>query len=503
MRIRRTSRRSRRAVALTLALAGAIVLAACAPAPPAPPAPTLPSVPGEQPNPDAGAAANRMIFWTKCWDVVSMSDADLDRWRSQGVGGFVCKLNYLYGLGGDQSFTGDPNSPLAGTAFSLQKAIRDTGIVQRAATRDIKLWLGIGANSYWTDQAPFAEWFDEGTWANSVLPNLRNLAAGMRTLGFAGIAWDEELYPGKSGIASTWNWNYRGNTRSEADVRAQVRHRGAQVMEALVAGYPDVELVTIGWRLPEGWEELVQQEVNGVFANNARSVSTDFWNGLTSVAGYKAIRFMDSVFNKTPHLYKSSWQSALMYNANRLYSLFSRRFSNWEYASSRVHVAPFAWIDTGPAPFEASRPPEHVRTQLAAFRQWSAGGVFANYAYQPLRNFDYTPWVPAMQGAAVPGAVDTQPPTIDVAGARPRNGATVTLTGAAGDDMGVRAVRWRTATGRTGAATMNWVVTSGDWAAGYEWRTDWSADVPALPGEAVTLTVEDIKGIKHSVTVAG
>jgi hypothetical protein len=302
---------------------------------------------------------------------------------------------------------------------------------------------------------------------------------------------------------STWDWNYRGNTRSETDVRAQVRHRGAQVMQSLVAGFPDVELVTIGWRLPEGWEELVQKEVNGVTAANARSVSLDFWNGLTSVPGYKAIRFMDSVFNKTPHLYRSTWDSALMYNANRLYSLFSRRFSNWEYASSRVHVAPFAWIDTGPAPFEASRPPDHVRTQLAAFRKWGAGGVVANYAYQPLRNFDYTPWVPAMQGAAVPGVVDSQPPTIDVAPTRARNGNAVVVRGGSADDMGVRAVRWRTASGRSGAAVMLWVVTGGDWAAGYQWRTDWSADIPASPGEAVTLTVEDVKGHKRSVTVAG
>ena len=52
---------------------------------------------------------------------------------------------------------------------------------------------------------------------------------------------------------------------------------------------------------------------------------------MTSVDGYGAIRFFDSVFYKAPH--RGSWDSALTYNANQVLATFSRRFSNWDYAS--------------------------------------------------------------------------------------------------------------------------------------------------------------------------
>ena len=124
---------------------------------------------------------------------------------------------------------------------------------------------------------------------------------------------------------------------------------------------------------------------------------------MTSVDGYGAIRFFDSVFYKAPH--RGSWESALTYNANQVLATFSRRFSNWDYASERVHVSPFSWIDDGPKPsaFDDARSPEHVAEQLLAFRKWGMGGEFANYAYAPLADFDYSPYVSAMQAGSKPG----------------------------------------------------------------------------------------------------
>ena len=266
-------------------------------------------------------------------------------------------------------------------------------------------------------------------------------------------------------------------------------------MQAIVEGFPNVEIVDIGWRFPEGWEELAQQVINGITDANAASVNINLWEGLTSVNGYGTVRFMDHAFTKTWHMPRSNWDIALTYNTNRLFSLFSRRFANWSYASSRLQVSTFAWICSGPKDgFQDARSIARVTAQLDAFRRWGTGDGFALYASSGLNGFDYTPYVPALQAAATPGIVDTQPPAFVVWGAS-RNGGFVTVPGSAMDNMGVRAVRWTTASGRSGAATMDWKVTGGDYSHGYQWRMDWTARVVAAPGERITIAVEDVKGL--------
>jgi hypothetical protein len=491
---RDTARPARVKVCLAaLGLVAAIALSACTPPP---------SNPTNSQSPTAGTAANRIIFWTKCGEVIGLTDAELDAWRDRGVGGFVCKHNYLYALGGSQDFTADPGNTPGTSTYALQRQIRDSQIVSRAAARGIKLWFGIGMGNYYNWKTPWAEWFDDAAWTNTVLPNMKNLAAGAKALGFAGLAFDEELYGTQAGQQGDWNWNYPTNTHSEADVRAQVKARGAQMMQAIVAGYPNAEILDIGWRLPEGWEEQVQQVVNGIPNANATRVDIDFWDGMTSVSGYGAIRFLDSSFNKTPHLPRTNWDIALTYNTNRLFSMFSRRLSNWSYASNRIQVSTFAWIADGPKDgyFQSARPPEQVANQLGAFRRWGTGDSFANYASSGLYGFDYTPYVPAMQAAAAPGVVDTQAPAITV-GAKGRIADTELVSGNATDNMGIRAVRWSTASGRSGAAKMTWTVTSGDYATGYQWRMDWLLGAVVLPGEPITITTEDVRGLTTSTTV--
>src|ERR1700730_3280391 len=62
-----------------------------------------------------GAAASRMVFWTGCKDVVALNNAQLDEWHRRGVGGFVCQIQHLAKLGGDQNFPADPNAQLIGS----------------------------------------------------------------------------------------------------------------------------------------------------------------------------------------------------------------------------------------------------------------------------------------------------------------------------------------------------------------------------------------------------
>jgi hypothetical protein len=184
-----------------------------------------------------------------------------------------------------------------------------------------------------------------------------------------------------------------------------------------------------------------------------------------------------------------------------MYAMFSRRFSNWSYASSHVQWEPFAWIDSGPTAWDFARPPDYVAQQLAAFRKWSPGGAFGNFAYGPLDSFDYTPYVPGLQAAAAPGIVDSQPPGLALNGPS-RSGNSVSLSGSATDNRAIRSVVWQTASGKLGTATMNWTVTSGNWAVGYQWRMDWNASIPAAPGEAITVTAFDTNGLPTTRTVA-
>jgi hypothetical protein len=203
---------------------------------------------------------------------------------------------------------------------------------------------------------------------------------------------------------------------------------------------------------------------------------------------------MNYTFYKTSHLFQATWDTALMYDANRLLAMFSRRLSNWAYASSRIQLSPFVWIDSGPTGFDAARDPAYVATQLAAFRRWGMGGAFADFAYTGLHGFDYTPYVAGMQAAAKPGVVDGEAPGLGV-GAVTRSGAEVAVSGSATDNMGIRVVRASTASGASGAARMVWTVISGTYSVGYTWRMDWTVTIAARPGEIVTVTAEDIKGL--------
>jgi hypothetical protein len=445
-------------------------------------------------------SADRLIFWLDCEQLVGLTDSELDAWKSDGVDGFVCMAGRLQGMGGTQDFTADPEADLSGANYDLQRALRDSDLVGRAAERDMKMYLGAKFANYTNTATPLRDWFDDQGWSELVVPKIRDLAGAARELGFAGIAFDQELYPAKGGVTTaTWEWDYPGNSHPEGEVRAKARQRGRQVMEAIVSAFPGAELVGYAVRFPESWSELVQEEVNGVENVYAAHLDIDFWDGLTSVEGYGAIRLIDSTFYKAPH--RGSWDTALQYHYNRMSSYLSRRLSNWEYASSRLFISPFSWIDEGPSPsqFDDARPPDYVEEQLLAFRKWGMGGEFANFAYSPLSGFDYLPYVGAMREASSPATVDPESPTLEIA-SPPGSGPPSVIEGTAHDNLAIWVVRWADNRGGSGVAKLDWNVISGDSSSGYDWETRWSFPTSDLsPGATeVTVTAEDIKG--HATT---
>ena len=323
--------------------------------------------------------------------------------------------------------------------------------------------------------------------------------------GFAGLAFDNEMYPQATGSTATWEWSYPGNTHSEPEVRAKVRERGAQLMHGIVAAFPGVEILDYATYFPEVWEEYVQEQINGTPRVDASRVQLDFWDGLTSVEGYGPIRFLNAIFYKSPQVPHATWEAAYTYEYNRLFALLSRRLSNWAYASSRISESPFVWISAGTTRFEAARTPEYVADQLYAARRWGMDRGFAVYAYNGLDAFDYTPYLSGMRAAAHPGVVDSDPPDLTVQPVKDaRQRDTIDVAGSATDDLAVRVVRWSTDTGNHGAAPMVWKVESGGPDLGWHWRMDWRAQaVPVHPGEnRITVTVEDTKGLSSSRTLS-
>lgn len=160
-------------------------------------------------DPTAGGrdqAAHRLILWVDWSSVADLTDSELDLWKSRGVDGFVLQVRHLRGMGGTNDFTSAPDAPLRGAEYDIQRRLRDARIAARAKDRGIKLYLGLYCVNYWNTRTPLVEWFDEDGWANSVVPKCRDIAGAAKVLGFAGLAFDLELYPQKD-RAQTACWS--------------------------------------------------------------------------------------------------------------------------------------------------------------------------------------------------------------------------------------------------------------------------------------------------------
>jgi hypothetical protein len=440
-------------------------------------------------------SADALVFWTGCAELAAMTRAELDRLIGIGVDGFVCMVGRLHTMGGSHRFSG--NLDAQGAAFALQRRLARSPLAELAAGGRLRVYLGFKAADYYNARTPFKEWFDDRAWSRDVIGPVRDLAAAARSLGFAGLALDQELYPGSGGsTAASWDWDYPGGNRPERSVRAQVERHGSQLMTAMLAGYPGLELMAYDTVVPGAWADKVQEVVNGEVGEFDRDVRVDLWAGLSSVPGYTAIRWLDAIFYKTPHVGRD-WSLALRANANATYSLLSRRFPNWSYASSRLHVTPFSWIDEGPSesPFDDARDPDQVADQLAAFRAWGAGRVFGNYAYRGPLGFDYAPYAEAMRTASTPGNVDQQAPELSV-NAPAGGGARLDLEGTAHDNFAIRVVRWYDDRDRSGTAQLDWrsedvLDPDSDWVMAWRIR-----GIPLSRGlNRITVVAEDIKGL--------
>jgi len=450
-------------------------------------------------------SADRILFWTSCADLIDMKQSQLETWHDRGVDGFACTIGHLFKAGGTHRFTGDLNA-VSAKPYDWERYLKDSKIAARAHKLGMKLYLGFYFANSLNAQTPLAEWFDDAAWTQTVLPEIKGVAAGANALGFDGLALDQELYPQADGKSTaTWAWDYDGNTHTEAEVRAQAKARGKKVMETILGAFPKVKILAYASLFPDTWDELVQQDVNGKDGANRDYLFINFWDGMTSAPGYDSIQFVNAIFYKTQHITDASWDNAYTYEYNRFFAMLSQRLSNWSEAADRVSESPFVWISSGSTDFEAARDPGFVTDQLAAARRWGMERQFANYASDNLQTFDYGPYLPGLKAASKPGNVDDVPPRILVDPTPPGATKETSLTGTAMDNQAIRVVSWKTDDGHTGAATMEWD-SRGDPASGWTWQMAWKADgIPLHSGvNTIEVSAEDIKGLFaiQTVTIA-
>lgn len=430
------------------------------------------------PKPEkASTGVNHFLIWVNWHDCVGLSNADLQKWKGRGAGGFICETEYLDGMGGTNAFTGSSGADLSGSQYEIQQALESSRVVERARNLGMSMYLAFYLANLHNSRTPLEGWFDNRGWASEVVPRVRELASAARLLGFTGVAIDQELYTAE---ASGWVWNYQGNTHSQRQVRTEAKRRGQQLMRALLSGFPNVAIVTYDSQFP-----------GMIFSPSSNTVQINFWDGMTSVDGYRQILMLDSTFYKDPGLDGATWDSALQYQYNTVFSVLSQRLSNWAYASSRIFETPFGWINGDEAregPYAAVRPPGYVAEQLQAFAQWSMAGTFGIYSYKQLDAFNYRPYVPALRAATSTTTADQDPPAVVVQ--RPTRSpeyqaqgrSSITISGYATDPFAIRAVYWTTDQGRSGAAVMTWARESGSPAVGWHWKMMWSAKIPLQSG---------------------
>ena len=450
------------------------------------------------PQPPESNSADRVIFWLGCNDLANLTDEDLDLWDERGVDGFACQTGALATLGGAHSFDPAPGASLEGDEYGLHRGLRASRIGARAAARGMKLYLSFYVANSVESPTPFVDWFDDGRWSTDVLPAIQDLAGAARAMGFAGVGIDTELYPTGGDVVATWSWDYQTNTRPEEEVRAQVRARGAEVMDALLAGFPDVDVLLYAVHVPGSWEELVELQVNNLEAAFEEETHLDFLDGLSSVPEFAAIRLLNAVFYKTTHVAGVSWDAAMRHDVANFYALLSRELPHWADIADRVHSSPFVWISSGGSDFERARPPEEVAEQLAASARWGTGGEFGNYVFGDLADFDYGPYVDGLRSASTPQLVTVEPPEVEVT-EQSVDGERAVVAGFADDAYAIRVVRWDAGRGETGVAELTWDPIEPDRLGRVRWQIE---DVPVDAGSVeIRITVTNVKDLSTTVTV--
>ena len=279
-------------------------------------------------------------------------------------------------------------------------------------------------------------------------------------------------------------------------------------MTAILDGFPGVEIGVYNFMQKDSWLELSYETYGGPTNVDkfAPRVDLDFWDGMTSVKGYSAIRQWNNVFYKDWRLGNAPgatlrWENAMRADVSNTAELLSREFENWDYAESRYHSSPVRLDQRRPASLgrgtTRDRPAtsRHSSTPCAS-SGWAAASPTTTHG-GGLTPSKYAPYANVIRAAATPGNVDAAAPTLDAAA------AAGDIHGTAHDNLAVWSVRWRDNLGRAGVAELDFRITQGEPLYIKNWRMDWRIPRSALTNGAssVRVVAVDIKGNTSSPAV--
>lgn len=234
---------------------------------------TIDALVAQQPQPTPTPSQNVLVLWMKLSDAITATDQNLAQLASLGVNGLCLQGAELPGLGGTDVWSQVTKS-----------------FVDRCKAQGItKVWLLWRSDTGKADPCPYGEWFDDSRW-NPALTAMGTIAAHAKAIGCAGVAFDHEPYSGAS-----WKWQYAGNTRSEPAVRAEAKIHGVQVMTAIVNQFPNVEILSY-WDRFDGSKQASDEGRPPKPLFSAEWCHIDYWDGLTSVPGWKSVGFADAAF---------------------------------------------------------------------------------------------------------------------------------------------------------------------------------------------------------------
>jgi len=117
----------------------------------------------------------------------------------------------------------------------------------------------------------YVDWFDDGKW-DAVCANVANMAWLAKEAGFKGICFDPEQYQSKQ---YTWMAD-KGHSFEETS--AMARKRGAQLMSAIVAEYPDITVWSL-WLFAKTLVFTEKENISKVLAGIDYGLWPAFING--------------------------------------------------------------------------------------------------------------------------------------------------------------------------------------------------------------------------------
>ena len=396
-------------------------------------------------------------MWIGVDDLLSMSSADLTQWSQEGIGGFAANVGLLTGMGGTQKFTADPNADLSSSPYVIEDQFEELQYC--------------GGGSRPGDEAL------PGPRPHELLQHRYAIGGLVRRFGLVQHRSSRCRRTRRCGPPVGLRRYRHGRRVVSGSGKRQDRHLGVELPWAIPTrrSKPEKRSCCGG---SNSWPRFCKPSrtcrspttppgsptpgtpMSSIRARMSRTpmtrTSTSIsWDGMTSVDGYAGIWFYDETFNKDTGLTSGNaqtWNSALTYEYNSLFSLFSQDFTNWSYAADHVFLSPSAWIDGDVAnegQWAAPRSPAYVATQLQAFRNLGNGRrvhrlricLAERLRLQPLRQ------CPA--GRCDARAVDGTPPALSIVN-ETTTGNTVSLSGTSSDSYAIRDVRYTSSSGASG-----------------------------------------------------